>query len=143
MPNIMRYPHDVASHAALARAQESEARAENKLAKVKMKAEEMTGGVIRTAEVAGAAFAMGMMNGRSAQLHGKPPEIVGVPVDLALGVALNVVGHAKLVGKSSHHIHALGDGCLASYFVGLGFGTGRQVGLESAAAQPPTPPPAP
>lgn len=121
---------------ALARAEDEKERANKKALSIKLKAEEMTGHVIQSAEVAGAGFAMGLIGGRYGGV-----DIVGVPVELALGVALNVAGHAKVAGKSSQHLHALGDGCLAAYFVALGRGVGLQMTREAGAV--PAAPPAP
>lgn len=118
----------------LSRAQEEVDRAKKALQRVQTKAEEMTGHVIQSAEVAGAGFAMGLIGGRYGGV-----EIVGVPVELALGVGLNIAGHAKLAGKSSSHLHALGDGCLAAYFVALGRGVGVQMTREAVPAAPPAP----
>lgn len=116
----------------LSRANEALARMSTRVKSIQSKAQEMTDSVIQSAEVAGAGFAAGMISGRYGTV-----EVVGVPLELALGVGLNLAGHAKLAGSSSEHLHNFGDGFLAAYFVTLGRGVGRTMGQQA------TPPPAP
>jgi hypothetical protein len=102
-----------------------------KLAALKAKTEEMTGHLIQTAEVAAGAGAAGFIAGKYGTI-----EILGVPLELAAGVGLNLAAHAKMAGKSSEHLHNVGDGFLAMYVGTLM----RGVGVESnrpAAVGPP------
>lgn len=105
---------------------------ESRLARMRAAGEEMSGHLLQTAEVAGAAFVAGFASGRWGGA-----EVLGMPVELVAGIGLNVAGHAKVAGASSQHLHNLGDGALAAYFVTLGRGVGRAVTAPVA-----TPPPA-
>lgn len=132
MPNLATYHPPMRG---FSRAQEEAERYKKALVRVQSKAEEMTGAVVTTAETSAAAFAMGLIGGRYGGV-----EIVGVPVELALGIGLSVAAHAKIAGKSSDHLHALGNGALAAYFVTLGRGVGLQMSREGATpAAPPAP----
>lgn len=83
------------------------------------KGEKTIGTLVRTGEVSAAAFAAGMVQGKYGVV-----EVVGVPADLAVGAGLHLAGFLGLGGKMSSHLHSLGDGALAAYFVTLGKGTG-------------------
>lgn len=96
---------------------------------IRAKAEGAVQSVVRTAEVGAAAFAMGALNGRYGGV-----EVAGVPADLGGALALHALGFLGVAGKSSTHLHALGDGLLASYAVTLGKGVGvnmREKALKS------------
>lgn len=86
---------------------------------IRAKAEGAVQSVVRTAEVGAAAFAMGALNGRYGGV-----EVAGVPADLGGALALHALGFLGVAGRSSSHLHALGDGLLASYAVTLGKGVG-------------------
>lgn len=86
---------------------------------VKAKTEGIVNTVVHSAEVGVAAFAMGAINGRYGGL-----EVAGVPADLAGALALHAIGFTGAAGKAGHHVHALGDGLLASYATTLGKGVG-------------------
>lgn len=105
---------------------------ESRLERLKSKGEEVATSLVRTAEVSGAAFAVGLINGRYGGF-----EVLGLPIDLAAGVTLNVLAHSKVGGaKSAPHLHALGDGALAVYFATLGRGVGVQMSREATAPVP-------
>lgn len=93
-----------------------------KIAGIKKKAEHVTEKFVRTVEVSGAAFAMGVANGRSNDPEGV--NVAGVPVDLGAGISLQVLGYLGAAGKHSDHLNNLGDGCLAHYAAVLGRGVG-------------------
>lgn len=112
----------------LSRANEALARMQARVKSVQTKAEEMTGHVVQSAEVSGAAFALGLIGGKYGTV-----EVLGVPLELAVGVGLNLAAHAKVAGNSSEHLHNFGDGALAVYFATLGRGVGRQMGLPAGA----------
>lgn len=115
----------------LSRANEALARMQARVKTIQTKAEEVTSHVVQSAEVAGAGFAAGLISGK----YG-PVEVVGVPLELALGVGLNLAGHAKVAGSSSEHLHNFGDGFLAAYFVTLGRGVGRTMNVPAPATPP-------
>lgn len=94
----------------------------NKVAGIRKKAEHVTEKFVRTVEVSGAAFAMGVANGRSNDPEGV--NIGGVPIDLGAGIGLEILGYLGAAGKHSDHLNNLGDGCLAHYASVLGRGVG-------------------
>lgn len=92
------------------------------------KSEETVGQVIRTMEVGGSAFTAGVLKGRYGTV-----EIAGVPADLGAAVVLHGIGFLG-GGKYKEHLHAFGDGVLASYLTAVGAGIGDRMARESAAA---------
>lgn len=92
------------------------------------KSEETVGQVIRTMEVGGAAFTAGVLKGRYGTV-----EVAGVPADLGAAVALHGIGFLG-GGKYKEHLHAFGDGVLASYLTAVGAGIGDRMARESAAS---------
>ncbi len=78
--------------------------------------------VIRTATVGGAAAIGGVIQGKAGPAGA---HIFHIPVDLGLGVGLNLLGYFKAAGKQSHHLNNAGDGFLASFLSSLGFGWGN------------------
>lgn len=93
-----------------------------KIAGIKKKTEHVVEKFVRTTEVSGAAFAMGIANGRSNDPDGV--NIGGVPIDLGAGISLQVLGYLGAAGKHSDHLNNLGDGCLAHYAAIMGRGVG-------------------
>lgn len=88
---------------------------------------------VRTAEVGAAAFGLGVLNGK----QGEMPEIVGVPVDLGAATVLHIMGFMGVGGDLSDHLHAFGDGALASYLTTQGLTVGDEwKKRELAAAKP-------
>lgn len=96
------------------RAQRAMARARN----MAEKSEAIVATALRTAEVGGAAFGMGVVKGRFGSI-----ELVGVPIDLIASSGLHLLGFFG-GDKYADHLHALGDGALASYLTTLGAGVG-------------------
>jgi hypothetical protein len=91
-----------------------------RLAGLKRRTEKVTERVVHSSEIAAAAFSSGVINGKTGGVV-----ILGVPLDLGLGLALNLGGYFNLAGdKMSNHLHGFGDGFLASYLTNLG----REVG---------------
>lgn len=107
------------------KAQRAMARARN----MAEKSEKVIETALRTAEVGGAAFGMGVVKGRFGNI-----EVVGVPIDLVAASGLHLLGFFG-GDRYADHLHALGDGALASYLTTLGTGVGRGM-LEPAAARP-------
>lgn len=93
---------------------------------VMQKADKAVATVITTSEVSAASFLFGLAQGKFGGIA-----VVGVPMDLLAGLGLHVLGFAGIGGVNAHHLHAFGDGALASFFGKLG----RDVGytLQSAA----------
>lgn len=87
--------------------------------KLRAKAEGAVTALVDAAEVGGASFAFGVIQGRYGAV-----DIVGVPVDLAAALGLHVLGFLGVGGKMNRHIHSFGNGALASYLSTLGRGAG-------------------
>jgi len=108
---------------------------QRRIASIKERAEETTERIVTTAETAGAAFAMGVVQGRTGGV-----ELFGVPLELGLGIGLNAFALLGGAGKHSGHLAAVGTGCLAAYATTLGRGVGatwrdKERGLSGAAAK--------
>lgn len=107
-----------------------------RIEKVKAHTEKITEKIVRTAEVAGTAFAVGIMYGKTydeaTQRTGI--EVMGVPLELGGGLALNVLGYMGAAGKMSDHLGNIGDGMLAAFAVKEGTGIGDDWRKKSLAA---------
>lgn len=101
-------------------------RSRNALKRVKEQAEKSVAAVVSTAEIATAAFTMGLLDGRYGGV-----EVLGVPLSLGAAGASHLAG---FLGLASEHMHSFGNGFLASYLTTLGNGVGAKMGIEAAAA---------
>jgi len=98
------------------------------------RAEKIVEGVVHTAEVGSMAFAMGVVQGRTGGV-----EVIGVPLELGIGVALHTfgwIGDWSGRGVLSGHLHGFGDGALAAYLTTLGRGAGIKWAQKSTGALP-------
>lgn len=77
---------------------------------------------VRTLEVAAAAGAGGLIQGKAGE---EGSHIFHVPTDLGLGLGLNLLGYFNAAGDHSEHLNNLGDGFLASFTSSVGFGWGN------------------
>lgn len=77
---------------------------------------------VRTVEVGVGAAAAGLVQGRSGP---QGLSILGIPVEVLGGVALNVAGHVGAAGKHSDHLCNFGDGLIAAFTSSFGFGVGK------------------
>lgn len=93
----------------------------NRLANVRKRTEKIAERAVHSTEVATAAFAAGVIQGKTGGI-----EIVGVPLELGLGLGLNLAGYMGLGGKASNHLQGFGDGFLAAYLTTLGRGVGMK-----------------
>jgi hypothetical protein len=93
---------------------------------IKQHTEKTVEKVIRTAEVGGTAFAIGVLNGKTGGV-----EIMGVPLELGAGIALNVLSYMGAAGKMSDHVGNVGDGALASFATMEGVKIGLQWAQKS------------
>lgn len=107
------------SKASLVRAHERLQTMQNRIAKFKDHAAKTTEKVVRSVEVGSAALVVGVLQGRAGSV-----EIMGVPAELAAGLALNLAGYFGVAGKHSDHLNNFGDGALAAYLVTVGKGVG-------------------
>jgi hypothetical protein len=103
----------------------------NRIEKVKAHTEKVTEKIVRTAEVGGTAFAVGILNGKTGGV-----EVMGVPLELGAGVALNILSYMGAAGKMSDHLGNVGDGALASFATMEGV----KIGLEWKKKSEPTAP---
>jgi len=98
------------------------------VARIREEAAESVMTVVRSAEIQSTAFAMGVVNGRWGR-----PELLGVPVDLLMGLTGHTLGF--VIGEEAGpHLHNLADGALASYVTTLGVGIGQKMLQESQAS---------
>lgn len=93
------------------------------------KADEVVGVVIRTAEIGITAFGLSVIQGKTGGI-----EIVGVPLDLGIGVAAHVAAFMGFGGRFSQHLHNFGDGALANYLGTMGFKVGAAWKAKSLGA---------
>lgn len=100
--------------------------AQSRIKRVKEQADEVVDTIVATVETTGAAFALGMVNGRYNGV-----EVVGVPLDLLLGGGAHVLG---FLGVGGEHLHNMGNGAFCSYSTTLGAGIGREMAQKAAAA---------
>lgn len=91
--------------------------------KVQAKMEKTTEKVVRTLELGVAAAAGGIIQGKAGP---DGAHVMGVPVDLGIGLGLNLLGLFDVAGKHSDHLNNLGDGFLAAYLSQAGFGIGSK-----------------
>jgi hypothetical protein len=105
-------------------------RAREKMAKVREHAEEAIGQGIQIAEVSGTAFGFGYANARWGGQKGQV-EIVGLPADLGVAVALHGVAFMGGLGRYAEHGHNVGTGALASYAYRMGTHFGLEAGKHT------------
>lgn len=89
---------------------------------IREQSKEQVAQVVTSAEIQGAAFLMGLVDGRW-----QNPKILGIPAALIVGLALHTAGFAGFGGSRDADLHALGDGALAAYSVGLGNEVGTRM----------------
>jgi hypothetical protein len=81
---------------------------------------------VRTGEIALSAFTFGVIQGRFRAKGGLT--LGGLPVDLLSGAAFHVVALFGFARPWAHHLHAVGDGALASYLTTTGYKVGDRWG---------------
>ena len=94
-----------------------------RIAGIRERAEETTLRLVGTAETAGAAFAAGVIQGKTGGV-----ELFGVPLELGLGLGLNAFAFLGGGGKAADHLHNVGNGFLAAYACTMGRGVGATWG---------------
>lgn len=99
----------------------------DKVKKYKEEAQKAVNGILNVVEVNGTAFGMGVINGRF-----QNPQLLGVPVDLGAGVAMQIM---SLFDLAPEHLRAVGNGLTSTYFSALGTGIGAKMLAESEAKQ--------
>ena len=76
------------------------------------------------------AFGLGVWQTRSDHQH-----LLGVPVDLAVGLAAHAAGFMGMGGKAAPYLHSMGNGALSAHFHTVGRGVGKD--LREKAGLPP------
>ena len=115
------------AHHALASMHRSHGRARAALEKM----HGVTRSVVRTAEVGGAAFGFGLLQGR---LPEKRQKVMGVDIGLGSAALLHVMAFAGIGGDYSGHLHAIGDGALAAFLTKQGILYGAKLAKEKGLA---------
>lgn len=95
------------------------------------KMHDVTRTAFRTAEVGASAFGFGMLQGR---LPADKQHVMGVDIGLGSAVVLHVLGYAGIGGDYAGHLHAIGDGALASFLTSQGIKMGAQLAKKKFAA---------
>jgi hypothetical protein len=94
--------------------------AKKAISRVRERAEEATQRVVDTVEIGGAAFAMGVIQGKTGGV-----EIMGVPLELGGGLVLELLAFTGMAGKATDHLANFGNGMLAAYATTVGRGVGQ------------------
>lgn len=97
---------------------------QGRMERVSKKAETAIESGVRAVVVGGTAFGLGVVAGRYGGV-----KVVGVPLELGVAVLSHLAGFSGIGGQNARHLHAVGDGALASYLTT----TGRGVGIKMAA----------
>lgn len=117
----------------MAVSQEQYDRALARLRKLRLEGRQALGTAVNIVEVQGSAGAMGFMDG----YFGKPDkhghvaiEVIGVPLAFWLGGGMHFLGALGLIPE---HLHALGNGTMASEVARMAFEQGQKKATESGA----------
>ena len=70
--------------------------------------------MVRTSEIALSSFVFGTLQGRFKPQGGLT--FFALPVDLLAGATFHILGLFPFTRPYAHHLHAIGDGALASFF---------------------------
>lgn len=81
---------------------------------------------VRTSEIALSSFTFGVLQGKFKDRGGLT--LFALPVDLLAGAAFHVAGLLPGTSGYAHHLHAFGDGALASFFTTTGYRVGERWG---------------
>lgn len=101
---------------------------QKRVEKVKEKADTVVETGVRSAIVAGTAFACGVAQGKFGGI-----EVLGVPGELLLGVGGHLAGFMGLGGsKTNGVLHSVADGALAAWAATMGRGVGDSWGGKIA-----------
>lgn len=81
---------------------------------------------VRSSEIALSSFAFGVLQGKFKSQGGIT--MFGLPLDLLSGAAFHIIGLFPFAKPYAHHLHAFGDGALASFFTTTGYRVGERWG---------------
>jgi len=79
---------------------------------------------VRSSEVMLSSFTFGVLQGRFKAQGGLT--VFALPVDLLAGAAFHIIGLFDFARPYAHHLHAFGDGALASFFCTTGYRVGER-----------------
>jgi hypothetical protein len=79
---------------------------------------------VRSSEIALSSFTFGVLQGRFKAQGGLT--VFALPVDLLSGAAFHILGLFPFAKPYAHHLHAFGDGALASFFTTTGYRVGER-----------------
>jgi hypothetical protein len=79
---------------------------------------------VRASEIALSSFTFGVVQGRFASKGGLTA--FGIPVDLLAGAGFHILGLFGFAKPYAHHLHAIGDGAIASFFTTTGYKVGAR-----------------
>ena len=79
---------------------------------------------VRSSEIALSSFTCGVVQGRFKDKGGLT--VFALPVDLLAGATMHIVGLFPFARSYAHHLHAFGDGALASFFTTTGYRVGER-----------------
>ena len=80
--------------------------------------------IVRGVEVGISSFTFGVLQGKFKASGGLTA--FGLPVDLLAGAGFHVLGLFGFARPYAHHLHAFGDGALASFFTTTGYRVGER-----------------
>ena len=102
----------------------------NKHEKAIQKADNVIEQGIDATLVSATAFGLGVW-----QTRAEYQKLLGVPVDLLVGLAAHAAGFMGVGGKAVPHLHSVGNGALAAHFHTVGRGVGKD--MRAKAGLPP------
>jgi hypothetical protein len=79
---------------------------------------------VRSSEIALSSFSFGVLQGRFKDKGGLT--FFALPVDLLAGATMHILGLFPFAKPYAHHLHAFGDGALASFFTTTGYRVGER-----------------
>jgi hypothetical protein len=79
---------------------------------------------VRSSEIALSSFSFGLLQGRFKSQGGLT--VFALPVDLLAGATFHVMALFDFARPYAHHMHAFGDGALASFFTTTGYRVGER-----------------
>ncbi len=102
---------------------------QNRVQKVKDKADNMVEQGVRAAIVGGTAFGFGVLQTRLGGV-----ELFGVPAELLAGFGAHAAAFMGIGGKATSMLHDVGNGALAAWAVTMGRGVGDHMSKKATGA---------
>ncbi len=112
----------MARQLSLTKARDAVQRMKASSARARKKAGETMETVVRTAEVSGTAFGLGILQARSGDPEGI--KVAGVNLNLGIGLGAHLFGLLGVGRGMESHLKAVGDGALGVYAFTAGLGVG-------------------